>query len=132
MFRLILPVAKVPWLFLEVQYMKIMKIRGPWGHDGFLSINIYFQYFFQELHARSLLGLCVPGVTEGPKGHLEDHLERSLRPIQATQMTPGHFWTREKHLGSMEPFELQIQICRLKHYFPLKKPLKRLCAGKCI
>ena len=54
--------------------------------------------------------------------HLEDHLERSLRPIQATQMTPRHFWTREKHLGSMEPFELQIQICRLKHYFPLKKP----------
>ena len=30
--------------------------------------------------------------------HLQDHLERSLRPIQATQMTLGPIWTRQKRL----------------------------------
>ena len=29
---------------------------------------------------------------------LKDHLEHYLRPIQATQMTPGPFWTKQKRL----------------------------------
>ena len=39
--------------------------------------------------------------------HPKDHLERSLRPIQATVVTPGPFWTRQK---------------RLETYFLFKEP----------
>ena len=51
--------------------------------------------------------------------HLKDHSERSLRPIQATQMTPDPFWTRKKNL---KHFRLQIKIWILENYFSLKEP----------
>ena len=34
---------------------------------AFFSTNINCPYFFREFHELSSLGLCVPGVTEGPK-----------------------------------------------------------------
>ena len=61
----------------------------------FFSITIHLPSLFLEFHARSLLLLCVAGVAKGPKrgskkahAHPKDHLERSLRPINATQVTP--------------------------------------------
>ena len=48
--------------------------------------------------------------------HPEDHLERSLKPIHATQVNTGPFWTRQK-----KTFRLQIKILRLETYFPLKE-----------
>ena len=38
-------------------------------------------------------------------GHPKDHLECSLRPIQATQVTPGPFWTRQKKSRSLLDFK---------------------------
>ena len=56
--------------------------------------------------------------------HLKDHLERSLRSTQATQINPRRFWTKQKDL---KPFGLQIKISRLENYFPLKEPYNSLC-----
>ena len=63
--------------------------------------------------------------------HPKDHLEFSLRPIQATQVTPRPFWTRHKRL---KPFGLQIKMLRLKTYFPLKEPYSSLSIwnGVCV
>ena len=36
--------------------------------------------------------------TKKALAHPKDNLEGSLRPIQATQLSPGPFWTRQKRL----------------------------------
>ena len=50
--------------------------------------------------------------------HIKDHLERSLRPIQATQMTPGAGPDKK----DLKSFGLKIKILRLENYFPFKGP----------
>ena len=59
--------------------------------------------------------------------HLKDHLERSLRPIHATQKTNGPFWTRQK----LKSFRLKIKIWWLGNYFPLKETHNSLSLWNC-
>ena len=66
------------------------------------SINIPFKSFFWN-SMRAACCDCVlqvlQKVIKKPKKdlvHPKDHLKRSLRPLQATQLTPGPFWTRQK------------------------------------
>ena len=77
---------------------------------------------------------CYKRSKKAPKkafAHPKDHLERSLMPIQATQVTPGPLWTRQKGL---EAFQTSNKKMRLETYFPLKEPpqftepQKQLCA----
>ena len=86
-----------------------MKKREPWGAMMVFFLHKYrFTVIFLQFHACSFLGLCVLGVTEGPKRplkHLKDHLERSLRPIQATQEAPVPFWTKQKKTRSLSNFK---------------------------
>ena len=55
--------------------------------------------------------------------HPKDHLEQSLRPIQATQVTLGHFGPEKIDLKT---FGLQMKTLRLETYFPLKEPQNSL------
>ena len=68
------------------------------------SINIHLPRFF-FIPCAQLDGTVCPRCYRRSKKaskeafeHPNDHLERSLRPIQATQGTPGPFWTRQKRL----------------------------------
>ena len=45
-----------------------------------------------------LIGLKVQKASEKALALLKGNLELPLRPIQATQMTTGPFWTRQKRL----------------------------------
>ena len=60
---------------------------------------------------------------ENAISHPQDHLERSLRPIQETQVTPGPFWTRQKKLKASRTSNKKL---RLDTYFPLKEPQNSL------
>ena len=61
--------------------------------------------------------------------HPKDRLERSLRQIQATQVTPGPFWTRQKRL---EVFQTSNEKLATLNLFSIKgaphltETLKRL------
>ena len=63
-----------------------------------------------------------------------DHLERSLRPIQATQVTPGPFWTRQKK--TREAFWTSNKNLATWNLFSIEgapqftEHLKRLWAGQ--
>ena len=63
--------------------------------------------------------------------HPQDHLEHSLRPIQATQVTPEQFWTRPKRLTAFRTSNKNLATWNLffiegAPQFP--EPLKWLCA----
>ena len=45
--------------------------------------------------------------------HIQDHLERSMRQIQATQMTPGPFWTIQKRLVAFCPSNKNLATWKL-------------------
>ena len=62
--------------------------------------------------------VCPKKAPKKARAHFKDYLERSLRPIQATQMTPGPFWTKK----DFKYFGLQIKIWQLENYFPLREP----------
>ena len=58
--------------------------------------------------------------------HLKDLLERYQRPIQATQMTPGPFWTRQKRLEACQTLKKYIKIKSIAGAPQFTEPLKRL------
>ena len=65
------------------------------------SINVNFPHFLNSMCAPFLdcVFQIVQKVQKSSKkalAHLKYHLERYLRLIQATQMIPGPFWTRQK------------------------------------
>ena len=64
------------------------------------------------------LGLWVQVLTKSQKvlALLKGHLKLSLRTIQATQMTAGQLWTRQKRLDS---FSISNKMLLLENYFPL-------------
>ena len=89
--------------------MKIKKMRGPLGAMMFFSITINLPLFFLEFHVRILaLNVCHRCYKRSKKAfkkalaHPEDHLERFLRPIQATRVTSEPFWTRQKRLEAFQ------------------------------
>ena len=75
------------------------------GHDGFLLANVSIYFILFLIPCVQLAGTVCPRCYRRSKkaskkalAHPKDHLERSLRPIQATQVTPGPFWTKQKRL----------------------------------
>ena len=67
------------------------------ANAGFFSINIHIPSFFVIFLCTycwdcvSQVLLEVQKAFKKALAHNEDHLECSLRPIEATQMTPGQF-----------------------------------------
>ena len=66
--------------------------------------------------------------------HPKDHLECSLRPIQATQLTPWPFWTGQQ---KKNPLDFKWKSDDLKPIFHWRSPqftesLKRLCTSNII
>ena len=71
----------------------------PSGSMMFFSITDHLPLlFFGILCAQLAVTVCCRCYTRSKKAlsHHKIHLERSLRPIQANQVTPGPFWTRKK------------------------------------
>ena len=85
--------------------MKIMKMRGPWEPSWLYQHKYSYSISFLN-HVRSYLGLCVPGVTEGPKAskktlaHLKDHLEYLGNPND-----PWAIQDQKKKTGSFSDFK---------------------------
>ena len=109
----------------SVKTWKLWKWGGHRGQACYLAqLSIYHDFFL--FHERSSLWLCVAGVKKGSKrplkdpSHPKDHLECSLRPIQATQVTPGPFWTRQKKTRSLSDFKSQFYD--LKPIFHWRRP----------
>ena len=83
-----------------------------------------------EMSLSRPFGLKVQKASEKPLSLPKDPLELPLRPIQATQMTTGPFWTRQKrfevfwtsnrNLATWKPFSIEGTQ-------QLTKPLKQQC-----
>ena len=99
--------------------MKIMKMKGPWWL--FLNINIHIQYFFLRLQVWSLLGLCVPGVTEGPCIPYWPFrtLSEAKMGIGQPNRLFGHYGPDKKDL---KPFVQYIKFGDLKTIFHWRSP----------
>ena len=90
----------------------------------FLEHDFILSYFWNFMWAArwDCVSQVLPKVQKASKNALEqlnDHLEHSLRQIQATQMTLGPFWTRQKKVW--KSFGLQIKIWQLENLFLLKE-----------
>ena len=81
------------------------------GHDVFQHTYPFIIIFFGIPCARLAVTVCRRCYKRSKKAskkalaHPKDHLECSLRPIQATQVTPEQFWTRQKKTRSLLGFK---------------------------
>ena len=80
------------------QNMKIVKLTGPSGAMMFFLHNYPFTIIFLGIPCLQLaVTVCCRYYKRSKKAsknglaHPKDHLERSLRLIQATEVTPGPF-----------------------------------------
>ena len=119
------------------QNIKIMKMRGPWGPRWYFRVNIHLPKK-KWIPCAQLAGTVCPRcyirskkASKKALAHSKDHLEISLRPIQATQVTPGPFWTEQKKTRSLWDFKLKFgDLKPIFHWRSAQftEPLKRLCA----
>ena len=109
------------------------------GHDVFFLHKYSFTMFFVFFIPCTQLVVTVwrrcyrscKKASEKALAHFKVHLERSLRPIQATHVTPGTFRTRQKRLEAFPNLNKNLATSNL---FSIEvspqftEPLKRLCA----
>ena len=72
-------------------------MRGPSGAMMFLAYISIYQNFFGSSCAQLAVTVSKKA-SKNVIAHFKGHLEHSLRQLQATQVTPGPFWTRQKRL----------------------------------
>ena len=74
----------------------------------------------------------VQNVSKKALAHPKDHLEHFLRPIQATQLTPGPFWTGQKRQNDFRISNENLatwNLVSIKWAQQFTEPLKQLCAA---